>query len=91
LPQGLAFTISLYFNSNSPKLPDGVKNDLERSPISGGFEIACQTSQNYSKLFCDPLNDGICISLDLEKAAIPKKPGKIPTGHLASPWHLALG
>jgi hypothetical protein len=37
LPHGLAFTISLYFNSISPMLPDGLKNELERSPISGGF------------------------------------------------------
>jgi hypothetical protein len=29
--------------------------------------------QNF---FYDPLNDGICISPDLEKTAIPKKPGK---------------
>jgi hypothetical protein len=32
--------------------------------------------QNYAKLFHDPLNDGIYISPDLEKTAIPKKPGK---------------
>jgi len=67
----------------------GQKTILKNHQFQGGFEIACQTSQNYLKLFHNPLNDGIYISPELKKTAIPKNREKI--SHRSSCQTLALG
>jgi hypothetical protein len=50
--------ITLYFSPISPRLPDGLINDLAKSPITVLFKMRAKTSKIISNFFYAPFNDG---------------------------------